>query len=264
MSWKACAARPGSKARRDERRPDPRAAPDAGALVVEQSPQLALALGSWPSLDEADFVVTPSNRAARAWIDRYPDWPAPLVALHGPAGSGKSHLLHLWRQRTAATLIDPAALTPETLPALIGAAHAAAIDFGAADLAVPGAFDERALLHLYNMMGERRGHVLVAARLAPSRWAVALPDLRSRLGASSGAAIDAPDDLLLLAVLGKLFADRQLRPPPEVVPFLAARIERSLDAAARVVDRLDRMAMDSRRSISVALARELLDRTEEP
>lgn len=263
MSWKACAARPASRGLRGERRTPPSAAPGCGALAVERS-QLALPLGSWPSLDEADFVVTPSNRAARAWIDRYPDWPATLVALHGPAGSGKSHLLHLWRQRAGATLVDPALLTPRTLPALIGGAAAAAIDFGAADLAVPGGFDERALLHLYNMMGERRGHVLVAARLAPSRWAVALPDLRSRLSAAASAAIDAPDDLLLLAVLGKLFADRQLRPPPEVVPFLAARIERSLDAAARIVDRLDRLAMDSRRSISVALARELLDRTQEP
>lgn len=230
---------------------------------MERSPQLTLALGSWPSLDDADFVVTPSNRTARAWIDRYPDWPTPLLALHGPAGSGKSHLLHLWRQRTAAALIDPAALTPLTLPALIDAVQAVAIDFGAADLAVPGGFDERALLHLYNMMGERRGHVLVAARIAPSRWAVALPDLRSRLGASASAPIDAPDDLLLLAVLGKLFADRQLRPPADVVPFLAARIERSLDAAARIVDRLDRLAMDSRRSISVALARELFDKTQQ-
>jgi len=228
---------------------------------MERSPQLTLALGSWPSLDDADFVVTPSNRTARAWIDRYPDWPTPLLGLHGPAGSGKSHLLHLWQQRTGALLIDPAALTPQTLPALIGEARAAAMDFGAVDLALPGKVDERALLHLYNMMGERRGHLLVAARLAPARWAVALPDLRSRLGASASAPIDAPDDLLLAAVLGKLFADRQLRPPADVVPFLAARMERSLDAAARIVDQLDRKAMDSRRSISVALARDLLDRT---
>lgn len=229
---------------------------------MERSPQLTLALGSWPSLDDADFVVTSSNRTARAWIDRYPDWPTPLLGLHGPAGSGKSHLLHLWQQRTGALLIDPAALTPQTLPALLGEARAAAMDFGAVDLALPGKIDERALLHLYNVMGERRGHLLVAARLAPARWAVALPDLRSRLGASASAPIDAPDDLLLAAVLGKLFADRQLRPPADVVPFLAARMERSLDAAARIVDQLDRKAMDSRRSISIALARDLLDKTQ--
>ena len=228
-------------------------------MTSEPSPQLTLALGSWPSLDDADFVVTPSNRVARTWIDRYPDWPTPLVALHGPAGSGKSHLLHLWRKRAGALPVDPTRLTTDTLPAAIGDAGAVAMDFGDADLTAAGRFDERALLHLYNMMGERRGHMLVAARQAPARWSVALPDLRSRLGASAGVEIEAPDDLLLAAVLGKLFADRQLRVPPDLVPFLAARIERSLDAAARIVDRLDQRAMGSRRSISVALARDLFE-----
>ena len=80
MSWKACAARPASRGPRGERRTPPSAAPGCGALAVERS-QLALPLGSWPSLDEADFVVTPSNRAARAWIDRYPDWPATLAVI---------------------------------------------------------------------------------------------------------------------------------------------------------------------------------------
>ncbi len=228
---------------------------------MEKSSQLTLALGSWPSLAAADFVVTPSNRVARAWIERYPDWPTPLLVLHGPTGSGKTHLLHLWRQRTDATTIEAGQLTADALPALLGAARAVAIDFADADLARPGVFDERALLHLYNMMNDRRGHVLVAARIPAARWAVALPDLRSRLGASAGAAIEAPDDLLLAAVLAKLFADRQLRVPPDLVPYLAARIERSLAAAAKMVDDLDRKAMDTRRSITVALARELMETT---
>jgi len=219
--------------------------------------QLPLALGSWPSLAADDFVVTPANGEAVAWIERYPDWPATLVALHGPAGCGKSHLLHLWRQRSRAVLIEPAALSVAAVPSLLGPSRAVAIDFGAAE---PGAVcEERALLHLYNLLRERQGHVLVAARAAPPRWALTLPDLRSRLGASASVAIAAPDDLLLAGVLGKLFADRQLRVPPGLIEYLVSRIERSLDAAARVVERLDRAALDRRRSLSVALAREVLD-----
>ena len=34
----------------------------------------------------------PGNREALAWIDRWPDWPAPALALGGPAGCGKTHL----------------------------------------------------------------------------------------------------------------------------------------------------------------------------
>ena len=39
-----------------------------------------------------DFVVAAGNREALAWIDRWPDWPAPALALGGPPGCGKTHL----------------------------------------------------------------------------------------------------------------------------------------------------------------------------
>jgi chromosomal replication initiation ATPase DnaA len=225
------------------------------------SGQLVLALGHHPSLAAADFVAAPSNAAALAWIGRYPDWPAPMLALHGPAGSGKSHLLHLWRKRQGAVLLAPEALAVRTLPALLGGSRAVALDFGGLDLAATAApFDERALLHLYNMLADRRGHVLAAARAAPAHWRVALPDLRSRLAAAASVAIEAPDDALLAAVFGKLFADRQLRVPAGLIEYLVSRSERSLAAAGRVVEALDRAALVEQRALSTALAREVLER----
>jgi chromosomal replication initiation ATPase DnaA len=227
---------------------------------VTPPPQLVFSLEHRPSLDAADFIVGPPNAAASAWIDRYPDWPAPLVALHGPAGSGKSHLLHLWRKRHGAVALDPAAISTQSLPVLLGQARAVALDFGSQDLSrgdLP--LDERALLHLYNILADRRGHILAAARATPSRWKAALPDLRSRLGAAASIAIEAPDDALLSAVLGKLFADRQLRVPPGVIEYLVSRMERSLDAAGRIVEALDRTALVERRALSIALAREVLE-----
>lgn len=230
---------------------------------MSESPQLVFALGHRASLDAADFVVGPSNSTALAWIERYPDWPTTLVVLHGPAGSGKSHLLHLWQARHHAIALDPASITVPTLPAALGAASAVALDFGDRDPANgPPGFDERALLHLYNMLGERRGHVLAAARSAPARWQVALPDLRSRLGAAASVPIEAPDDAVLAAVLGKLFADRQLRVPPGLIEYLVSRMERSFAAAGRIVDALDRTALVEQRALSVALARMILDAEE--
>lgn len=217
--------------------------------------QLVLALEHGRSFAPDDFVAAPSNRAALAWIERYPDWPAPLVALHGPAGSGKTHLLHLWRRRAEAIMPDPGALTADDLPRVLGDARAVALDL-AGDGPAP---EDAALLHLYNLMRDRGGHVLVAARHAPAHWPVRLPDLRSRLAAAPSVAIEAPDDELLAAVLGKLFADRQLRPEPDVIGYLVPRIERSLAAAGRIVDALDRRALALKREITTALARELLD-----
>lgn len=229
---------------------------------MSRTPQLVLALDLRPSLVAEDFIVTPANQAAASWIERYPRWPAPLLALGGPAGSGKSHLAQVWRARAQAAALDPAALDPMTLPRALGDARAVLLDFAAADLSLGPAFDERALLHLYNLLAERGGHALVLAREPPSRWRLGLADLRSRLLAAPTAAIGPPDDALLAAVLGKLFADRQLRAEPGVIDYLARNMERSLETAGRVVAEIDREALAQRRGLSVALARAVLENLE--
>ena len=52
------------------------------------------------------------------WLDRWPDWPAPGLALSGPAGCGKTHLAHVFRARTGARLIQPAELSQDPLAIL--------------------------------------------------------------------------------------------------------------------------------------------------
>ena len=49
-----------------------------------------------PTYAREDFVVASGNREALAWIDRWPDWPAPALAL-ASAGSGPSSRLGFGR-----------------------------------------------------------------------------------------------------------------------------------------------------------------------
>jgi chromosomal replication initiation ATPase DnaA len=214
--------------------------------------QLPLALGHRTAQGRADFLIAQPNAAAVAWIDRWPDWPGPALALYGPAGCGKSHLAHVFIARAEARLVAPAAISSATVPALLEGARAWAID----DL--DDGVDERGLLHLLNGIAERRGHVLLTQLLAPARWGIALPDLSSRLAAIPAVAIDPPDDALLAAVLVKLFADRQLVVGAELVSFLVGRIERSFAAASAIVARLDQAALAERRAVTVPLARRVL------
>ena len=86
-----------------------------------------------------------------------------------------------------------------------------------------------------------------------------LPDLASRLQAAPVARLERPDDALLSAVLVKLFADRQLHVAPAVIAYLATRIDRSLAAAAEVVEAIDRHSMTAHREITRAFAAEVLD-----
>ncbi len=217
--------------------------------------QLPLELPHRPAFGREDFLVAAPNRAAVAWIDRWPDWPSPALAIFGPAGCGKTHLAHVWGGRAGAAVLDPA-LAAEP-PRLLGHARAAVLDLGAADLAEEAVLP---LLHVYNLLAEAGGHLLLLARTPPAEWPIGLADLRSRLAAAPAVAVAAPDDELLAAVLVKLFADRQLRVGVEVVEYLVARMERSFAAARALVEALDRAALARRHRVTVPLAREVLGR----
>ncbi len=200
---------------------------------MTRSGQLALDLGHRPALGREDFLVSPSNENAVAWVDRWPDWPGPALVIHGPAGCGKTHLARVWRQRSGAT--EGAVIENADRPV-----------------------DDVALFHLYNRHAEEGGHLLLTARTPPARWPGRLPDLISRLAASPTVAIGAPDDTLIAQVVVKLFADRQLEIGAEVVPYLVTHMERSFAAARRLVAAADAAALAAKRPVTVPLVRDVL------
>lgn len=203
----------------------------------------------------SDFLVGAANRAAAAWIDRWPAWPAPGLAVHGPPGCGKSHLLAIWARRSGARR-TAAAEVGAAPPERFTGARAVAVDD--VDAALEAGGHERALLRLYNAVAARRGALLLAAARPPARWPVALADLRSRVRALPAVAIGKPDDALLAAVLVKLFADRRAIVEPALIDYLVGRIERSFAAARRIVARADRAAWEQGRAITIPLVRTLL------
>lgn len=215
--------------------------------------QLVLDLAARPALGRSDFFVSPANALALAQVDAWPAWPGRRLALAGPEGSGKTHLAHVWAARSGARLIGA-----EELPELDLAAvpeDAAFVVEDADGLFGPAA--EEMLFHLCNRLAAR-GSLLVTGREPPARWPLRLPDLASRLAIAPVARLELPDDDLLAAVLAKLFADRQLVVAPEVVRYLAVRIDRALAAAERVVAAIDRTGLAERRPVSLRLAGEVL------
>ncbi len=222
--------------------------------------QLVLDLARRPALGRADFFVSVGNALALAQVDRWPDWPGGKLALIGPKGAGKTHLVHVWAARTGARILDAASLGGLDL-ASVPADAAVAVedcDAGLTDAA------ETALFHLHNRLAAGGGSLLVTGVAPPARWRLRLPDLASRLRAAPVAVLEAPDDALLAAVMVKLFDDRQLPVPSEVVDFLLSRMERSFEAAERLVARIDRLGLARRRGVTLRLAAEALQAEEVP
>jgi len=226
--------------------------PGEGAVTNQLTFDLALPP---PTYAREDFVVAAGNREALAWLDRWPDWPAPALSLSGPPGSGKTHLVRIWASRAAASLVEGVDLEGKSVPDLTAlSAASAAIVIEHADRA-----PDRALFHLYNLMRERRGHLLLISETPPARWRIDLPDLASRLRAAPAVAVAPPDDELLGSIILKQLADRQLHAAAGVVHYLVSHMERSGEAARRVVAALDRRALAERREIDRRLAADVLE-----
>ena len=217
--------------------------------------QFAFDLPHQTAFGRADFLVSDCNAAALQWIERWPDWPERALVLHGPAGSGKSHLAQLWSARGGGVVIAGEELSRRE-PNELASRRAVALDDASCA-------PERAVLHLYNCVVEAGASLLLVAREAPASWPIALPDLASRLRAAPAVAIAPPDDALLAAVLVKHFADRQVRVAPGVIGFLLRRMERSFAAAGALAERLDRLALGAGRPITVPLARRVLAETDD-
>jgi chromosomal replication initiation ATPase DnaA len=200
----------------------------------------------------ADFLVAPCNAEAVALIDRWPGWPDRTLLITGPAGSGKSHLGEVWRAVSGALHAMAGTLTAEAVPPLLATG---ALVLDRAD----EARDEAALFHLLNFARAGELSLLLLARTPAETWPVSRADLRSRLKAVTGVAVQPPDETLLQALLVKLLSDRQIAPvPPEVLAFLVSRLERSYAAAEQAVEAIDRESLGRRRGVTLAVAKAAL------
>ena len=173
-------------------------------------------------------------------------WPLGRLALWGKAGSGKSHLAEAWAERVGGVVL-PAAMAdgwPRRPVALD------AIDV------VP---DEPALLYLLNAAAEARQPVLLVSRTAPGRLPVRLPDLASRLRATTAVEIGTADDSFLVLLLARLLADRQLRLPPALQAWLLTRLPRTPAAIRDAVVQLDAAAFAQGRPITRPMAAQVLN-----
>lgn len=216
--------------------------------------QLVLDLPHRPALALEDFLVGPSNEAAVALVDGWPGWTARAAIVVGPAGSGKSHLTNVWRLKSGAPSIPAPALSEEVIAEIEKAGALAVEDLDR------GIADERVFFHLLNLTKEKGYALLATSRMAPGELDVALPDLRSRLRALPMVRIEAPDDHILKAVLVKLFTDRQLTPDPHVIGHLALHMDRSFEAAQKVVEACDQLALARQRKVTRQIAAEALER----
>ena len=220
--------------------------------MARASLQMVMPFVALPSYHAEDYIRGEANAAAFDLITRWPDWPYSLVVLHGPKGSGKTHLAHVFAARSQAQFLPVARIGQLPADQLLVGRHAWVLD------GLEQVRSESALAQFINHARARGDYVLMTASRPPSQLAVALPDLRSRLAALPEVALGAPDDALLTGVLAKAFADRQLRVGSEVLHYAVTRIERSFEAAQELAARIDERSLAAGKPVTLPLVRGLL------
>lgn len=177
-------------------------------------------------------------------------WISPHLILHGAAGTGKTHLAHIFAEETGAHFLTAEATHSLDLASLNGSY--------AVDDAENAA--EEALFHLSNHVQKSGQQLVLTTEIQPISWQTALPDLGSRLRAMRLIVLPEPDEELLADVLKKLFAQRLIQPSDDTLAYLSARIERSVPAAQKIVTELEQHA--NGRAFNKTLVRNFLEQNE--
>ena len=190
--------------------------------------QIALPLTARRADDPARIVVGNANRGAIDALSDPASWPYGTAILAGPPRSGKS-LLARWSEGSGAVeVIDSA-----------------------------DAIGETELFHRWNRAQESKRPLLLVTDRDP--WDIALPDLRSRLGAALHIAIALPDDEMVAALIDAHAEARSLALGDGALTYLVPRLERSFAAIEAVVAAIDRLSLERKVPPTLSVWRDALD-----
>lgn len=178
------------------------------------------------------------------------------IFLHGPGGSGKSHLLQALCSAVPGAALLPLETLGEMGPGVLeGAAALPLVAIDDLDRIAGDPDWEQALFRLYN---ERGGGLAVAAAAPATQLGLRLPDLVSRLSALPHYALrplDEPQQRQALQLRARL---RGFELPEETVVYLQRRFPRDMTRLAVLLDELDAASLAEQRRVTVPFIRQVL------
>ena len=178
--------------------------------------------------------------------------------LHGPTGSGKSHLLQAWCADRQGRAFLPLAQLHELGPSLLeGADRLAGVAIDDAGVVAGEHAWEEALFRLYNDCEAAQVPLVIgdAAPSSGSPWRLA--DLRSRFGAMVHVTLRALDEAGQRAALQLHAAQRGLELPEEAAQYMQRRFPRDMHSLYALLDRLDAAALREQRRLTIPFIRQV-------
>ena len=191
--------------------------------------QIALPLGAGQDRP-LQIAVGNDNQAVLEALLVSRTWPFRTAVLSGPPRSGKSLIAQLFAHSGAGEAIDDA-----------------------------DQLDETVLFHRWNRAQETETPLLLVRGRSNGEWAVALPDLASRIGAALPLTIGTPDDAKLRDLMAAHAQQRALALGPDAAEYLVPRCERSHLGVEQLVETIDRLSLERKVAPTLGIWREALE-----
>lgn len=224
--------------------------------IENNNSQLIIDLPRREALGREDFLVNSRNEDAVCFIDNFPNQKINSGILIGSRGSGKTHLVNVLCSnlgRKKWSFLNP---KNENIYDIFSINDLVIIEdinnFNSKE-------DEDFLFHSINLSKELNKALLLTSSRKISKLDFKTLDLVSRLDAMQAAFIEEPDDMLMEALIIKLFNDRQIIIKPNIVNFLMQRIERSYLGVAEIIDLIDKVSLSRKKSVSISLIKGLIN-----
>ena len=196
--------------------------------------QIALPLAAGGDRGASRIVVGNANARAVEAFGHAPDWPFRTAVLFGPPRSGKSLLARWFAESGQGEAIDNAEQV-----------------------------DETELFHRWNRAQESGTPLLLVCNAEEDGegqgWAIALPDLASRLGAALHLSIGTPDEAMLEELIALHAELRGLALGPDAAGYLVPRAPRSHMGVERLVAAIDRLSLERKVAPTLAIWRDALE-----
>jgi len=218
--------------------------------------QLTIEMPKRTALDREDFLVNVKNEAAVDFIDNFYKEPIKIGILIGPEGSGKTHLVNVLCKSLEGIKWSFLSSENKDIYDTFKINDVIIIE----DINIYNSKQkEEFLLHSINLSKELNKALLLTSSLKVSKLNFKTLDLVSRLEAMRTAFIEEPDDMLMEALIIKLFNDRQLLVKPNTINFLMQRIERSYLGVSEIIELIDKVSLAQKKSVTIKLIKDLID-----
>lgn len=175
------------------------------------------------------YLVSECNAEIHAQLQNSVAWPNGTAILIGEKLSGKSAIGKAFIRDTGGLVLDDADRE-----------------------------EDEPIFHLWNRAKEEKKPLLLTASLPVVDWGIVLPDLKSRLAASLLLQIGPPDEVMIDGLLQQYFAKRGLSISQDALGYLTKRMERSYHNVELLAQKMDKIAIERKKSITLAIAKAAL------